>query len=693
MNMRLNRVVLLALLAYGTLASAVVPKLPASDFARAPDLRQATLSPNGKHLAVVLAEHQTAGVDATEQLVVFDLPTLQVASRLNFALDRLPGQITWVSDTRLVVAEARQTGTLDQPSLDGNIIALDYDGRHQRTLYSLVGRGNLGSSFNMMSMEQGSPNLDGPTLAMDGHVFLSITPFPHNEGTRNQEARRTLLYDVNTMDGYPKQVAEINRGGMQFLVDHDVALYAYGTNDKLEPVVFSRTNGQAQWQRMPVAATGKVFIPGQVTAGGKHVYALYSAEDGPLQLIEASLDGSDRHVLASNSFGSVNTGSELGAVSDGYGSILRLWSTPRSHVPFAVTFSGVYANGKPAIIYLQNDRYAQILKALNKQFGDHLVTFAGISRDGSTILVHAMSGQDPGEYALLDTTSMQLKPLFQSEPWIKPDQIGRRTAFQYHNRSGTLLDGYLTLPAGVPSKGLPTVVMVHGGPIGIRDQWYYDPLQIAPFLANRGYAVLNVNYRGSSGRGMGFQDAGYRQFGTGIQDDIIDAVHWAIRKGYVDPQRICVFGGSFGGYSALMQPILAPDLYKCAIDYAGVSDYTIEFDRSDTSHSKLGNNYFAMAVGTRADGKAISPLYMLSRFNVPVLIAQGGSDPRVPPQNAERLRDALEAAHKPYEWLFFDKEPHGFTTEPHRLALLQRMEMFLTKYLGPGVTATGASQP
>ena len=693
MKLRSVSFIIGGLLAYSSLAHAAPPRLPATGFARAPDLREATLAPDGKHLALVLAEHQTAGADATEQLVVFDLPTLKVASRLNFALDRLPGQITWVSDTRLVVAEARQTGTLDQPSLDGNIIALDYDGKHQRTLYSLVGRGNLGSSFNMMSMEQGYPNLDGPTLAMDGHVFISITPFPHNEGTRNQEARRTLLYDVNTLDGYPKKVAEIDRGGMQFLVDHDVALYAYGSNDKLEPVVYSRANGQSQWQRMPAAQTGKVFIPGQVTADGKHVYALYSAAGGPLQLIEANLDGSDRHVLAGNPFGSVDTGSELGAMNDGYGPILSSWSTPQSHTPFAVTFSGVYADGKPAISYLQDDRYAQILKALNTQFGDHLVTFAGISRDGSTILVHAMSGQDPGEYALLDTSSMQMKPLFQSEPWIKPGQIGSRMAFQFHNRSGTLLDGYLTLPAGVPSRDLPTVVMVHGGPIGIRDQWYYDPLQIAPFLANRGYAVLNVNYRGSSGRGLGFEDSGYRQFGTGIQDDIIDAVHWAIRKGYVDPQRICVFGGSFGGYSALMQPILAPDLYKCAIDYAGVSDYTIEFDRSDTSHSKLGNNYFAMAVGTRADGKAISPLTMLGRFNVPVLIAQGGSDPRVPPQNAERLRDALEAAHKPYQWLYFPKEPHGFTTEPHRLALLQKMEAFLTEYLGPGVTATGTSRP
>jgi dipeptidyl aminopeptidase/acylaminoacyl peptidase len=263
--------------------------------------------------------------------------------------------------------------------------------------------------------------------------------------------------------------------------------------------------------------------------------------------------------------------------------------------------------------------------------------------------------------------------------------LAAREPIRYKNSAGMELDGYISFPVGVPHKNLPLILLPHGGPIGPRDSWAYasDAEQLAGFLANRGYAVLQVNYRGSGGRGENFQRLGWRQYGTGIQDDLIDAVHWAIAKGYVNPDRICVFGASFGGYSSLMQPIVAPKLYKCAIDYAGVSDWRIEMDRSVYSHMGEGTAYSLM-VGSRADAKAISPLFMLDRFNVPVLIMQGGADNIVPPQNAERLRDKLEAMHKPYEWLWFGNEYHGFQTEPHLLAMFNKVQAFLARYIGPG---------
>ncbi len=649
--------------------------LPASYFAKYPEIRSVTLSPDGKHLAGVLTIGQSKGTEAQFQLVVFDLPSLKVASRLKFRNNLLPLGITWVSNTRLVMSEGVYTGSLDFPQSDGNILALNYDGTNQRTLYSVRNWGNPGSSFNMTSMVHGSPSVVGPTDEMNGHVFISIMPYPQYEGTRNSAFHQTLLYDVNTKNDYPKQVAKIDHGRMGFLVYHDAAVFAYGTNGKNMPVVFSRSNGQEAWRQMASSQVGVVFGPFRVAPDGKHVFAYYSAKGGPEELVETDFNGQHRQVLASNPFGSVNS----------------FWSTPNDHVPFAVTFAGVYAHGKPVVTYLRDNRYSQIMKTLNQQFGDHFVSLSGISKNGDTILIHAVSATDPGEYALLNAKTMQLKPLLQVEPWIKPAQMGPRVAFRFHNRDGLLLDGYLTFPVGVPHKDLPTVVLVHGGPIGPRDQWYYGSLQLAPFLANRGYAVINVNYRGSGGRGLNFQKLGWRQFGTGIQNDIVDGVRWAIRKGYVNPKRICVFGASFGGYSSLMQPIVAPKLYKCAIDYSGVSDWTIEMNRSVYARSAAGNVSYQQFIGTDADAKAISPLYMLKRFNVPVLIAQGGADNIVPPQNAERLRDALQAAHKPYEWLFYPGEYHGFQIEPHRLVLLHKMSAFLRKYLGPGVTKTTPS--
>ncbi len=658
--------------------AAAPTQLPVKSFAMEPELSNLTLSPNGKYLAAALNGNQSAGSDAKYQLVVFALPSLKITARLNFAPYRLPGSILWVSPTRLVVSESRQSGTFDVPSPDGNILTLDYDGKHQRTLYSVTGRGELGNSFNMESMVSGFPNVAGATHEMNGHVFISISPTPMNLSENDLEARRTVLYDVNSMNGYPKKVAEIDRGNMTFVIHDDQPVMAYGDNDELREVVYLWRNGQ--WQQAPKGAFGERFEPLEVTQDGRHVYALYSADGGPKQLIKCQLDGSGKHVLASNSFGSVNR---------------VLWTPGKYGKPFAATYTATFANGRPAVTYLRDDRWAEIHQALMKEFPSEFVQFAGMSLRGATILVFAYSNSDPGELALLDTQAMHLKPLLQLEPWFKPGELAAREPIRFKDRNGVEMDGYLTLPVGATPKDLPMVLLPHGGPIGPRDSWAYlsDPQQLAGFLANRGYAVLQVNYRGSGGRGRNYQHAGYRQFGTGIQDDLIDGVKWAIAQGYADPQRICVFGGSFGGYSALMQPILASSLYKCAIDYAGVYDWRINFDRSDTSHVRYGRNYFKMAVGDRAQAYAISPASMIAKFNVPVLIAQGGEDPRVPPQNAEDLRSALRAANKPYEWVWFDKEGHGFTLEPHREALLKEVQVFLTEYLGPGVTATGASRP
>ncbi len=654
-------------------ASGPVPQLPVADFARMPLLSNVVMSPNGNYLAASYDEDQNAGTNAKFQLVVFALPSLKVTARLNFAPWRLPGQIVWVSPTRLVVAEAKESGTFDVPQLTGDIIALNADGSQQRMLYSIRARGTPGASFNMMDMVGGAPSIAGASPKMDGVVYLAVNPFPMNMNENNRMAHRTLLYRVDSVSGYPKKIAEINQGSVQFFVHDDKPVYAITQNALFQTTVYL-PDGQGGWRKAAAGTFGKNFEPLWINDHNGLVYALYSADGGPNTLISCKPDGSDKQVLAGNGFGSVN----------------RVFWTPRSdRVPFAVTFSGVYRDGIPHINDLADNRWAQIQQALLKAFPGEMIDFAGMSEHGNTILLHAFSNSDPGEYALFDSQTMHVQPLMQIMPWFKPGQLAARQPVRFRNADGTELDGFISFPVGVPHKDLPMVLIPHGGPIGVRDQWSYidDAQQLAGFLANRGYAVMQVNYRGSSGRGVNFQLSGFRQFGTGIQQDLIDGVKWAIAKGYADPQRICVFGGSFGGYSALMQPILAPKLYKCSIDYAGIYNYLDEFDRSDTSHLRFGREYFRAAVGDRAQAEAISPSSMVSRFNVPVLIMQGGEDPRVVPQNAEQLRSALEAAHKPYQWLWFPDEGHGFTLTPHRVAMFEKVQAFLAQYIGPGAGA------
>jgi dipeptidyl aminopeptidase/acylaminoacyl peptidase len=224
----------------------------------------------------------------------------------------------------------------------------------------------------------------------------------------------------------------------------------------------------------------------------------------------------------------------------------------------------------------------------------------------------------------------------------------------------------------------------HGGPMGINDDWFYD--NDSQFLASRGYLVLQVNFRGSSGRGVNFIETGYHQWGTGIQRDLIDAVKWAIAEKYADPKRICVYGGSFGGYAAMMTVIRAPGMFKCAVGYAGIYDMAMRYKKGDTQESKGGRSALRVEMGDDvADLDANSPDKLADKIDVPVLLIHGEDDQRAPIQQAEAMRAALDAAHKPYEWLVKPGEGHGFYDEKNNIERLTRLQQFLEKNIGKGV--------
>ncbi|MBS0431369.1 MAG: S9 family peptidase, partial [Proteobacteria bacterium] len=649
--------------------AASAAELPVSDFAKHPTLTSPSLSPDGKYLAVAVSEN-TDSTDADYQLAVLQLPDLKPVSRLNMAPRNVPIDIHWVSDTRLIMAVGRETGTLESPSATGDIIAVDYDGSHKKTLYSLQHRGDAYSNVNSLDIPRGSPSIAELPPKPDGHFTLNLQVFPENSNGTDWDSSKSQLYDVDATSGNATKIGEIQHGSMNLLSNNGVARIASGMDDDNETQAFSSTDGN-HWTKLPASVTGKYFQPLAISADGRHLYARASMDGGPNQLIECDLDGGNRKVLASDSFASVE----------------NALFEPLTNVPYAALFT---AQGKPAIQYIGDGTYAQTLQALAKTDPADFITIADASTDGGMLLVHVHGDRNPGVYALFDRSNMRAAPLYQVLPWIDPKQMPQRTPVQFKARDGVPLVGYLTMPAGSDGKNLPLVLIPHGGPIGVSDGWFYDPW--AAFLANRGYATLQVNYRGSGGRGRNFQRSGYRQFGSGIQDDLIDGVKWAIAQGHVDPKRICVFGGSFGGYSSLMQPILAPDLYKCAIDYAGVSDMQIEFNDSDTRRFANGRTYLQQAVGTLADARAISPITMLDKFHVPVLLVHGKDAPRVPYSNATDLRSALDKAGKPYEWLVKPGELHGFYAEKNNEELFTTMQAFLGKYIGAGDAPPAAAK-
>jgi dipeptidyl aminopeptidase/acylaminoacyl peptidase len=329
---------------------------------------------------------------------------------------------------------------------------------------------------------------------------------------------------------------------------------------------------------------------------------------------------------------------------------------------------------------------AQVLLTLMKQFPGESVRFVSGTRDGSQSVVLVEADVDPGTFLLYDAKTRKLTPLLARMSWIKPERMAFKQPFDFDARDGMKLHGYLSFPPGQENaKHLPMVVLVHGGPFGIRDRWEYDT-SVQP-LAVRGYVVLQVNYRGSGGYGYDYEHAGWRQWGGRMQDDVTDATRWAVAHGIADPQRICIYGASYGGYAALEGAVKEPDLYKCAIGYVGVYDLPLMYHRGDIPQSSYGEEYLKRQLGDDMTVLARhSPINQLDALKAHVMLVVGGKDQRVPPIQGLSLHQALTDRHIAHEWLFKPDEMHGFYDEAHNTELYTQLVQFLGTNIGPGVT-------
>ena len=316
-----------------------------------------------------------------------------------------------------------------------------------------------------------------------------------------------------------------------------------------------------------------------------------------------------------------------------------------------------------------------------KSFPGEMLSFNSFSRDGSKVLFSVWSDRDSGSYYLYDRTTRKAQKVVDYRPWLKPETMAQVRPIEFTNRNGQKIFGFYTAMGTGPK---PMIVMAHGGPFGIYDTWGFD--DEVQFLASRGYAVLQVNYQGSGGRGEAFTQAGWLGWGTTIQNDITDGVRWAIEQKLADPGRICTFGASFGGYTALFQPILNPGMYKCAIGYVGVYDLPLmrKTDRN-MGQAKRTTRFFDRTLGTDMSALAnVSPVQRVADLNVPVMLVHGSDDKTADLNQYKAMDAALRAAGKPAETFLASGEGHGFYKPENRAELFRRMEAFLGKHIGPG---------
>ncbi|MFO1302972.1 MAG: S9 family peptidase [Burkholderiales bacterium] len=309
------------------------------------------------------------------------------------------------------------------------------------------------------------------------------------------------------------------------------------------------------------------------------------------------------------------------------------------------------------------------------------ITFTSHDRDENKFVVAATSDRTPGKRYLYDKTARELTLLADVAPWLPEAELAQMEPIEYTSRDGLTIHGYLTLPQGVAPRNLPVVVNVHGGPWH-RDVWGYNPE--VQFLANRGYAVLQVNFRGSTGYGRKFWEASFREWGRKMQDDVSDGVRWLVDQGIADPARVAIYGGSYGGYATLAGLAFTPDLYACGIDYVGVSNL-MTFMNAIPPYWKPMLAMLQEMVGDMEKDEAMlraaSPVFSADRIVAPLLIAQGAKDPRVVKSESDQMVDAMRKRGVEVEYIVKDNEGHGFRNEENKFEFYEAMERFLDRHL------------
>jgi dipeptidyl aminopeptidase/acylaminoacyl peptidase len=343
--------------------------------------------------------------------------------------------------------------------------------------------------------------------------------------------------------------------------------------------------------------------------------------------------------------------------------------------------------------YLDPDT-EKMFATVEQKLPGYQVEQAGNDHDENQFIFAATSDRTPGSRNLFNVKTGELTKLADVAPWLKEDQLAPMKPIEYASRDGLTIHGYLTLPLGREGKNLPVVINPHGGP-WYRDSWGYDPE--VQFLANRGYAVLQMNFRGSTGYGRKFWEASFKQWGKKMQDDITDGVQWLIKQGVADPKRIAIYGGSYGGYATLAGVTFTPDLYAAAVDYVGPSNM-FTFMKTIPPYWKPYLDSFYEMVGDPVKDKELlaseSPVMHVDQIKTPLFVAQGAQDPRVNKAESDQMVASLKKRGVTVEYMVKENEGHGFHNEENKFDFYGAMEKFLDQHLHPdsagGVSATTA---
>ncbi len=625
------------------------------DFVRHPTYSDVKISPTGEYLAMT--------VDRGEQNV---LTVLRTSDLSLVKVNQLPdaksvGQFHWTSPERLMFNAIRKYGSYAQPFATGEWFGVNADGSQARPLVfsgtrAVTERGKDTGSKRFSLLD---------TLRDDDTNVLMEASYP-----RTQEGVGTEVVLFDTVSGRHKVMARAPRENCGIALD--------AANEARFAICSDSENTQGEfdthYELYRRGDDGEWTLLNSSQSSGKSLVVEGTAPDGRVYAFQSERGGT-------RAFGTLDpaTGAFQSVFHDPVSDPSRLiMAADERTVIGVVTEAGV-----PKVELIEPSHPdAVVYQSLAAAFPGQFVDFSSATDDGKKIVVSVSSDRNPGELYLYDRDSGQARFLMQGRQWLDAKQMASVKPFSLTTRDGQKIHGYLTIPNGSDGRNLPMIVNPHGGPMGPRDNWNFN--WETQLLASRGYMVMQVNFRGSGGFGKAFEDQAYGQWSQGIMDDIVDATKWVIDQGHADPQRVCIYGGSFGGYAAMEAPARAPGLFQCAFGYVGVYDAQIQLSRSDTSKSNFGKRYMARSFGSsRAEQDAMSPVNHADRITLPVYLAAGARDPRCPPENTEAMYKALTAAgNKPEGMIIQSGEMHGFYKEENRKKLYSEMLAFFDRHIG-----------
>lgn len=600
------------------------PLIPLKDFFKNPEKASYKISSDGKYLSY-LASYKN-------RLNIFVQETgSEKSKRITNETSRDIISYFWGSNERILYLQDNKGNE------NYHVFAVNKDGTGHKDLTPF-------EDITVMIIDELEDN--------DSEVIIAMNK-------RNKEIFDAYRLNIETGE---MTVEARNPGNISgWYTDHDGKIRAALTTDGVNTSLLYRENGKDPFKTVLTTSFKETVDPLFFTFDNKYIYATSNLNRDKNAIVKFDMaNGNETELLYEHPEVDVH----------------NLSYSRKRKVLTLIT----YTTWKNQIKFL-DDETKKIYDRVTPELGKYEIVISDKSRNEDKFIFRTYSDRSLGSYYYYDKNTDELKKLADVSPWLNENELSEMKPVSFISRDGLTINGYLSLPLEAEPKNLPVVLLVHGGP-WVRDTWIYSPE--AQFLTNRGYAVLRVNYRGSSGYGKKFWELSFKQWGRKMQDDLTDGVKWLISEGIADPKRVAIYGGSYGGYATLAGLTFTPDLYACGIDYVGVSNL-FTFMKSIPPYWKPYLEMMYEMVGNPEKDKKlmndVSPVFHVDKIKAPLFIAQGRMDPRVNINESNQMVDALKKRGIEVPYMVKDNEGHGFRNEENRFEFYEAMEKFLEKHL------------